>query len=124
MKVDWDDYLDTEVMDQEGRLAGSLACFWRDEDDEPAFLGIHTRRPPEKTAVVPARIAEANERRSCVFLRITAADLRSAPSLDCDLELNEDFEKKVWDHFQLEPPPRRRTLHLFESHKSHSHGLR
>jgi hypothetical protein len=101
--VDFDDYLEAEVLDQGGKLVANLDCYWTDDDAETLFLGVKTGQSREKTTVVPASLAEANERESCVVLFVFESKLNQAPRLECDEELNPAFEEKVYKHYELTP---------------------
>ena len=81
LDVDYEDYLEAEVFDRAGRLVGNLDCYWEDEDGETEFLGIKMKSVPGKTAVVPTRLAEANERKSCVLLGLGEPTITEGPSI-------------------------------------------
>jgi hypothetical protein len=112
MNVDFEDYLEAEVFDEQDRLIGSLDCFWTDTEDQTQFLGVKLQRSPDRTRVVPVILATPDERRSCT--RIAALDqaIAGAPSLDCDEELNRKFEEKVYRHFRLSAPDGRHELQI------------
>ena len=104
--VDLEDYLDAEVMDVDGKLAGSLRCFWTDDEGTAIFLGIKTSWNTN-TVVVPVALAEANEYHSCVVIHVPQEQLRAAPSLSCDEALSPELEDRLYDLFQVTPPTRR-----------------
>jgi len=108
--VDFEDYLEAEVFDERARMVGHLACYWTDEDEETACLGVELVKNPRKTSVIPVTLAEPNERRSCVILNLPQEKVLNAPSLDCDEELESQFEEKVFKYFELELPHRRNRL--------------
>ena len=111
-EANFEDFLDAEVVDRAGNFVGNLSCFWVDEEGEPAFLGIKSNLQPDQTWAVPARLAETDERQSCIWLKIGEEKLRTAPALDCDKWLSPDFEMEVYDHFQIEAPVRRQRLQI------------
>src|SRR4051812_1787643 len=89
MRADFEDYLEAEVFDDQGSLTGSLDCFWTNDYDEAQFLGVKLTRSPERTTVVPVILASADERRSCIRINALDKQIATAPSLDCDEELNQ-----------------------------------
>src|SRR5205809_516828 len=64
--INFEDYLDAEVVDEGGQFIGSLLCYWIDEQGQAAFLGIKSSWEVNKTCVVPAAVADADERQSCI----------------------------------------------------------
>ena len=117
LDVDYEDYLEAEVFDRAGRLVGNLDCYWEDEDGETEFLGIKMKSVPGKTAVVPTRLAEANERKSCVLLGLGEPTITEGPSLDCDEELDQLFEERVYAHYGLSSPLKQHRLQIHRSEK-------
>jgi hypothetical protein len=101
MGVDFEDFLEAEVFDRRGDLAGNLECFWTDNDDQAQFLGIKLKSWPQRTCLVPVVLGTADERQSCVKIDALAKDIASAPSLDCDEEPEESLERRVYAHFRL-----------------------
>src|SRR6185436_21091299 len=102
--VDLEDYLDAEVMDVDGKLTGTLRCFWADEEGAPIFLGVKTLWGKDKTVIVPVALAEPNEYHSCVVVRASQEELRSAPSLSCDEALSIELEDRAYQAFEITPP--------------------
>ena len=111
-EVNFEDYLDAEVMDQAGHFVGTLLCLWMDEYSQAAFLGIKSESPPKKTCIVPATLAEADERRSCVWLWVAQEKIKGAPGLDCDARLDPELETRVYHYFQLSRPSKRRRFQM------------
>jgi len=121
--IDFEDYLDAEIVDQNGRLVGVLACFWTDQDGQPAFLGIKTHWHPQRTAVVPINKGQVDERQSCVWIKLPETKIREAPGLDCDQQLDEGFENRLYDYFGMAPPLKRRRYRMNDSAVArHAHG--
>lgn len=113
IEVDFEDYLEAEVLDQRGKVIGNLDCFWTDDTtDEALFLGVRTKPATEAVSVVPASLAEANERESCVVLSLGENKVSKAPKLECDAELNRPFEEKVYNYFELSVPEATHYLHI------------
>lgn len=99
--IDFEDFLEAEVLDERGNVVGNLDCYWTDDDDETLFLGVKTAQSQDKTTVIPASLAEANERQSCVILAVGENKLKRAPRLECDEEINRQFEENVYKHYEL-----------------------
>ena len=107
-----EDYLDAETVDKDGHFVGTFACFWTDEQARPVFVGIRTKADPNKTAVVPAKMADPDERQSCIWILLPEKKIQEAPSLDCNAELDEEFEKRLCDFFGISLPRRRQRLKM------------
>jgi hypothetical protein len=121
--VDLEDYLDAEVMDVDGKLTGSLRCFWADEEGAPIFVGIKTPWNKDDTVIVPVDLVEPNEYHSCVVIRATQEQLRDAPTLSCDESLPVELEDQAYQHFEITPPKRRARLQINQAAaKNKLHG--
>src|SRR5438046_2369598 len=115
IEVNFEDYLDAEVVDQGGHFVGTLICYWIDGNGRSAFLGIKSRWEANKTCVVPTTLADIDERQSCVWVMRPEEEIKAAPALDCDRALAADFEDRVYAHFHLAPPRKRRPLRINRS---------
>jgi hypothetical protein len=112
VSVDFEDYLDTEVFDEKSHLIGSFECFWSNDDDETQLLGIKLNSSPERTRVVPLVLITPDERQSCIRVHASENHIAAAPSLDCDEEMNDKLEEKVYSHFSLTVPSEPHELHI------------
>ena len=102
--IDFEDYLDVEVFDEQRHLFGTLSCFWTDDDHETQLLGIELKTRPDGTCAVPLDLCTADERQSCITISALTQHIAAAPFLDCDAELDSAFAEKVYVHFGLTPP--------------------
>ena len=60
-EVNFEDYLEAEVLDQRGKVIGNLDCYWSDETtNEPLFLGVKNRSATESVAVAPVSCCVSN----------------------------------------------------------------
>jgi hypothetical protein len=116
MSVDFEDYLEAEVFDDQGGLIGIFNCLWTDDDDQAQFLGIKLKCSPDRTCLVPGILGNADERRSCIRIHALEQHIAGAPSLDCDEQLDQKFEEKVYAHFRLDAPSKHHELHLNRAH--------
>jgi hypothetical protein len=112
MSADFEDYLGTEVFDQQRSHVGSLDCFWTNDDDQAVFLGIKLPSSAKRATVVPVTLATADERHSCIRIQSSGSQITSAPSLDCDEELDRDLVQRVYSHFHLSPGDEDARLHI------------
>ena len=100
-----DDFMDEEVVDNQGKVVGTLACYWLSVSGHLVFLGIKVQGH-ETIRVVPGRRSQVDDRHGCIQLLFDKEDIRSAPGLDCAEELDATREKSVYEHFGIgEPEP-------------------
>lgn len=100
-----DDFLDEEVVDEQGTPIGTLACYWQSVSGLVVFLGIKVNGH-ENIRVVPGRPSQVDDRHACIRLRFDPAEIESAPRLDCGTELDATLERTVYKHYGiLEPQP-------------------
>ena len=95
-----DDFLDEEVVDKQGTAVGTLACYWKSASGLLLFLGIKVKGQ-ESVRVVPGRRSQVDNRNTCIRLGFEAEDIESAPQFDCAIELDEPFERDVYEHFNI-----------------------
>jgi hypothetical protein len=95
-----DDFLDEEVVDQQGTTIGTLACYWNSVSGLLMFLGIKLKGE-QRVRVVPGRRSQVDDRHACIRLGFEAEDIASAPYLDCDTDLNPPFERRIYEHFHF-----------------------
>jgi len=112
LEVNFEDYLDAEVVDEGGHFIGTLLCYWIDEKGHSAFLGIKSRWEANKTCVVPAAVADTDERQSCIWIMRPEDEVKAAPGLDCDRPLTADFEERVYGYFRLALPRKKHRLQI------------
>ena len=95
-----DDFMDEEVLDKQGKVIGTLACYWQSLAGLLVFLGIKVKGH-ECVRVVPGRPSQVDERDACIRLGFDGADVESAPRLDCATELDATLERTVYEHFRI-----------------------
>jgi len=93
-----DDFLDEEVVDQEGAAIGTLACFWKSVSGLVIFLGIKVNGQ-QSVRIVPGRRSQVDNRNTCIRLGFEAEAIASAPHFDGADELDPTFERRVYEHF-------------------------
>jgi hypothetical protein len=98
-----DDFMDEEVVDSQGTVVGTLACYWLSVSGRLLFLGIRVNGH-DGIRVVPGRRSQVDDRHGCIQLGFDAEDIRSAPCLDCAGELEPTLERSVYDHFGFSEP--------------------
>jgi hypothetical protein len=96
-----DDFLDEEVMDQHGKVVGTLACYWQSVSGKLLFLGIKLHGH-QAIRVVPGRRSQMDDQHACIKLEFAAEDIASAPHLDCEREMDAPLESAVYDHFGID----------------------
>jgi len=92
-------YIDHEVVDQNGDKIGKLQCLWSDGSGQPAYLGVHTGWIFGKTHVVPADRAEVNSKSRTIRLPYTTEQVKNAPSYDPNVELDPDTQNQVSSYY-------------------------
>jgi hypothetical protein len=95
-----DDFMDEEVVDKQGAAIGTLACYWQSASGLLVFLGIKLTGQ-EGVRVVPGRRSQVDDQHSCIRLGFDAADVESAPCLECSTELDATLERTVYEHFRV-----------------------
>ena len=95
------EFLGEEVVDEEGHVIGKLACYWEKEEGKPIFLGIHCNQDERLTHVVPAKGSRLNVEQVYVRIAFPRALVERAPCLDCDCELDREFNERVYSHYGL-----------------------
>ena len=111
-----DDFLDEEVVDEQGAAIGTLACYWQSVSGLVVFLGIKITGD-ESIRVVPGRPSQVDDRHACIRLRFAAEDIESAPRLDCATELDATRERSVYEHFGISEVRRAGGLRFFAAHR-------
>jgi len=96
-----DDFMDEEVVDGRDTVVGKLACYWQSVNGRLVFLGIKVKGH-KSIRVVPGRRSQVDDRHACIRLSFDAADIESAPQLDCAAHLNASLERAVYDHFGID----------------------
>jgi hypothetical protein len=95
-----DDFMDEEVLDKQGAVIGTLACYWQSVSGLLVFLGIKVKGQ-QGVCVVPGRRSQVDRRNTYVWLDFQAEDVESAPHFDCANELDATFERSVYEHFRV-----------------------
>src|ERR1041384_6690499 len=95
-----DDFLDEEVVDQQGTTIGTLACYWNSVSGLLMFLGIKLKGE-QRVRVVPGRRSQVDDRHACIRLGFEAEDIPPARYWDCDPDLTPPFERRIYEHFHF-----------------------
>jgi uncharacterized protein (TIGR02271 family) len=98
-KKNLEQYIDHEVVDQNGDKIGTLQCLWSDGSDQPAYLGVQTGWLFGKTHVVPADRAEINPSSRTIRLPHTTQQVKDAPSYDPGVELDSNTQAQVRSYY-------------------------
>jgi len=88
-------YIDHNVVDQNGNKIGTLQCLWSDGGEEPAYLGVQTGWLFGKTHVVPADAAQVNPAQRTIRLPYTEQKVKDAPAYDPGVELDPSTQQQV-----------------------------
>lgn len=107
-----DDFMDEEVVDKQGTVIGTLACYWGSVSGLLVFLGIKVKGH-ESVRVVPGRPSQVDDRHACIRLGFEAVDIESAPRLDCATQLDATLERAVYEHFRIREPQPHGGLRYF-----------
>ena len=92
-------YIDHEVVDQNGDKIGKLTSLWSDSQGEPAYLGVQTGWLFGKTHVVPADRAQVNGNSQTIRLPYTVQQVKDAPSYDPGVELDAGTETQLRSYY-------------------------
>jgi hypothetical protein len=108
-----DDYLGEEVVDEQGKLLGTLSCYWEAADGRLVFCGIQMA-DQDGVRVAPGNGAQISERHSWVRVACPASKARTAPVFGCEHELDGELERAVYDHYGIQPldPPHKGLKYL------------
>ncbi len=98
-------YIDHEVVDQNGEKIGKLSCLWSDTSGEPAYLGVQTGWLFGKTHVVPADQAQVNPNSRTIRLPYSTQQVKDAPSYDPGVQLDSQTEREVRSHYGSRSQP-------------------
>lgn len=110
-----DDYMDEEVVDRKTKPVGTLSCYWEAEDGSVAFCGVKANGD-NGVRVVPGLGAQVSEHYSWVRLGYAANKVLTAPTYDCDQEVDVAFERSVYEHYGIEAAIPAGSLKYFGNH--------
>jgi uncharacterized protein (TIGR02271 family) len=94
-------YVDHDVIDQNGNKIGKLTCLWSDPQGEPVYLGVQTGWLFGKTHVVPADNAQVNYASKTIRLPYFAEKIKDAPSYDTKAEIDPTSEREIRSYYNL-----------------------
>jgi uncharacterized protein (TIGR02271 family) len=94
-------YIDHNVVDQNGNKIGKLQCLWGDSSDEPAYLGVQTGWLFGKTHIVPAEAAQVNARQQTIRLPYDEKKVKDAPYYETGVELSPNVQQQVRAYYGL-----------------------
>ena len=85
------------VVDRDGETAGTLGALYLDEDDRPAYAGVHTGLFRRRESMVP--LAGARELGDDIQVPYALEQIRSAPNVDVDVTLTEEEQDRLAEHY-------------------------
>ena len=85
------------VVDRDGEKVGQLGALYLDENDHPAYAGVHTGLFRRRESMVP--LAGARELGDGVQLPYALEQIRSAPNVDVDVALTDEEQDRLADHY-------------------------
>lgn len=85
------------VVDREGEKAGTLGALYLDEDDRPAFAGVHTGLFRRRESLVP--LDGARELGDDIQVPYALEQIRSAPNVDVDVNLTDAEQAQLTAHY-------------------------
>ncbi len=98
-------YINHNVVDQNGNKIGKLQCLWADTSGEPAYIGVQTGWLFGKTHVVPADQVQVNESSQTIRLPYTTEQVKDAPSYDPGAELDEACQREIRGYYNISDRP-------------------
>jgi hypothetical protein len=102
--TDIEDFLGEEVVDREGETVGKFVCYWHSFAGKAIVLGVDAEDDSDRTHLVPARGMRMDERHSCIRIPFSRATVESAPTLECDEDLEIHHAAEMYTHYRLEAP--------------------
>ena len=99
--TDFSNYIGHDVVDSNGNKIGTLECLWTDDNGDPTFLGVRTGWFIGKTHVVPANQAHVNENGRKIRLPYEADYIKSAPSYDPGVEIDDRTGREVCSYYGI-----------------------
>jgi uncharacterized protein (TIGR02271 family) len=106
---DLEQYIDHEVVDQNGDKIGKLTCLWSEGGGDPAYLGVQTGWLFGKTHVVPADRVEVNPNSRTIRLPYSTQQVKDAPSYDPGVQLDANTEREVRSYYNIGAQPTAET---------------
>ena len=94
-------YVDHDVVDQNGKKIGKLTCLWSDPQGEPVYLGVQTGWLFGKTHVVPAENAHVNNSSKTIRLPYFLEKIKDAPCYDTTAEIDPTSEREIRSYYNL-----------------------
>jgi hypothetical protein len=85
------------VIDRDGEKAGTLGALYLDDDDRPAYAGVHTGLFRRRESLVPLDGARAVG--DDVQVPFSLEQLRSAPNVDADTTLTDEEQDRLAEHY-------------------------
>jgi uncharacterized protein (TIGR02271 family) len=98
-------YVDHDVIDQNGKKIGKLTTLWSDPEGEPVYLGVQTGWLFGKTHVVPADNAQVNDASKTIRLPYSTEKIKDAPSYDAKAEIDPASEREIRSYYNLSSQP-------------------
>jgi PRC-barrel domain len=92
-----------EVFDRDGERVGKLVeIYVEEETDRPEFALVRTGLFRLRSSFVP--IAGAFTEDGALVVQVEKAQIREAPALAKDAELDPELERRVYEHYGFEYP--------------------
>src|SRR3954454_4576866 len=85
------------VVDRDGEKGGRLGALYLEEEERPAYAGVHTGLFRRRESMVP--LAGARELGDEIQVPYALEQIRSAPNVDVDVALSEDEEDRLATHY-------------------------
>jgi hypothetical protein len=85
------------IVDRDGEKAGTLGALYLDDDDRPAYAGVHPGLFRRRESLVPLDGARALD--DDVQVPYTLEQIRSAPNVDVDVNLTDSEQDTLATHY-------------------------
>jgi sporulation protein YlmC with PRC-barrel domain len=100
-----------EVFDRDGERVGKLVeIYVEEETGRPEFALVRTGLFRLRSSFVP--IGGAFTEEGALVVQVEKAEIREAPALAKDTELDPELERQVYEHYGFEYPPPTGDLRL------------
>jgi hypothetical protein len=90
------------VVDRDGEKIGSLKELYLDQDERPAWGGVHTGLFGLRQTFVP--LAGAQPVDGGIQIPFAKDHVKDAPSIDPDTQLSDEEERRLYRHYELPAP--------------------
>jgi sporulation protein YlmC with PRC-barrel domain len=98
-----DKYEDYKVYDNQGNKIGKVDDLFVDETDREEYIGVKLGFLGRKSTLIPMDIVRVNEADKTIEVSESKDCVKDAPSFDDDEDITGDYERRIREHFGLEP---------------------